>query len=100
MLKFRTFSILLLLCMGVPWRCLNFDERTPVNAFFGLAGDSAAGLPAGVDCATTCGETLEVISVDISLGSAVDCSDTKIVSTCKRYFLLLLVWKVQWSNVQ
>lgn len=77
MLKFRTFSILLLLCMGVPWRCLNLDERTPVNAFLGLTGDSAAGLLAGVDCATT----LEVISVDISLGSAADCSDTKMVST-------------------
>lgn len=52
MLKLRTFSMLLLLCMGVPWRCLNFDVRTPVKAFIGFAGDSCTGsLSAWVACA-------------------------------------------------
>ena len=52
MLKLRTFSMLLLLCMGVPWRCLNFDVRTPVKAFIGFAGDSCTGsLTAWVACA-------------------------------------------------
>lgn len=38
--------------MGVPWRCLNFDVRTPVKAFIGFAGDSCPGsLTAWVACA-------------------------------------------------
>lgn len=38
--------------MGVPWRCLNFDVRTPVKAFIGFAGDSCTGsLSAWVACA-------------------------------------------------
>ena len=49
MLKLRTFSMLLLLCMGVPRRCLNLDVRTLVKAFLGLAGDSGAGSLAEVD---------------------------------------------------
>ena len=58
MLKLRTFSMLLLLCMGVPWRCLNLDTRTPVKVFLGFAEDSDTGSPAAgvgwMSCGTGC----------------------------------------------
>ena len=106
MLKFRTFSKLLLLCMGVPWRCLNLDERTPVNTFLGLTGESAAGLPAGVDWATACWETLDVFSAGNPLGSSIDCSDTKWYINLFEVFNIICIehrkatqGSVQWSLI-
>lgn len=89
MLKFRTLSILLLLCMGVPWRCLNFDVRAAVKVFRGFVEGSASGPADDVNLLTVCWVCWELASsFGDSLDSLVECLNTTITKIPPNYPIL------------
>lgn len=92
MFKFRILFILLFLCIGVLWRCLNFDVRVVVKVFRGFVEGFVLGLVDDVNLLTVCWVCWELVFFfGDFLDLFVECLNIIIIKIFFNYLILYCV---------